>query len=128
MMHARELKGGEAWSKEHVVSVEVSERGEQCPPWASHPGTAVPLVGTAREKISPAWEQGQGAKNGQRAGRGTALAGRKKKAGRAGERAARVVAGGGEQGQHGAGALWAQEFSSRQVQGEQLARGKHTEE
>lgn len=46
---------------------------------ASHP---VPLVGTAREKICPAREQGQGAKNGQRAGRGTAPARRKRQAGR----------------------------------------------
>lgn len=62
-MHARELKGGEARSKEHVVSVEVSVRGgHSALGSASHPGRAVPLAGTAWEKISPAWEQRMGRK------------------------------------------------------------------
>lgn len=68
----------------------------------------------------------------QRTGRGQAEAlpwpRRKRQAGRAAERAARVVAGGGEQGQHGGGFLWAEEFSARQAQGEQLARERHREE
>lgn len=128
MMHARELKGGEAWSKEHVVSVEVSVRGEHSALLgaASHPGTAVPLAGTAWEQISPGWEQGQGAENGQRAGTGTALA-RRKRQGEQGKGQPGWWL--GEQSRAaGAGALWAEEFSSRQAQGEQPARGKHREE
>lgn len=127
MMHARELKGGEARSKEHVVSVEVSGREEHSALGsASHPGRAVPLAGPAGRKSAL-----HGSRE-QRTGRGQAEAlpwpRRKRQAGRAAERAARVVAGGGEQGQHGGGFLWAEEFSARQAQGEQLARERHREE
>lgn len=127
MMHARELKGGEARSKEHVVRVEVSVRGEH-----RALGSAPTLAGLCHLR--------------EPHGRKSALhrAGSKERAesrqrhcpgpggrGRQGEQEKGQPGwclGGGEQGQHGEGFLWAEEFSSRQAQGEQLARGKHREE
>lgn len=113
------MKGGEARSKEHVVSVEVSVRGEHSALGsAPHPGRAVPLAGTAWEKISPAWEQRTGRKQAEarpwprRKSRGKGSQG-----GGWGRRAGSMEK-----------FLWAEEFSSRQAQGEQLARGKHREE
>lgn len=82
--------------QEHVASVEVSGREER---------SACPGQGLHPGR----------AVNGQRAGRALPWPRRKRQAGRAEE---------GQPGR-GAGALRAGGFSSRQEQGEQLARGKH---
>lgn len=94
MMHARELKRGEAQSKEHVVSVEVSVRGEHSALGsASHPGRAVPLTGTAAALHG---SSDQGAKNGKGADRGTALA-QEEEAGRESRRKGSQGGGWGEE-------------------------------
>lgn len=100
-MHARELKRGEAQSKEHVVSVEVSVRGEHSAlSSASHPGRAVPLTGTAAalhgRKSAPHGSRDQGAKNRKGADRGTALA-QEEEAGRESRRKGSQGGGWGEE-------------------------------
>lgn len=94
------------------MSVEVSVRGE-------HGALGSATCRNCTGENQPC----MGEKNRQKAGRGTALAQEEEQEkGQAGWRL------GEESREHGEGFLWAEEFSSRQAQGEQLARGKHREE
>lgn len=99
-----ELKGGEARSKERVVRVEVSERGEHSALGrASHPARA-----GRKSALHGSREQRTGREQAERHCPGP---GGRDRQGEQEKGQPGWWLWGGEQGQHGEGFLWAQEFS-----------------